>query len=150
MYQWLMCLAVMAGTYCGILADPDPLPLPQPLVATAPPTSTTASEAPRVDLAAIRDYLWGLDARTLIRIFWAGTGQTDRALAIANRESHFSCTAKNPRSSATGVFQTLSIHRARAERLGFAWADIAGPNCYADVALAFDMWKDSGWGPWRT
>lgn len=146
--QWLACLAVMAGTYCGVLADPDPLPTAHEVV-LAEPASVTAAEQRIVDYAAVQTYLEHLDARTLIEIAWAGTGQTSKALAIANRESHFNCSAKNPHSSASGVFQTLSLHRARAERLGLAWSDVTGPSCYADVVLAFDIWRDSGWGPWR-
>lgn len=140
MFQWIACVAVMAGTYCGVI--PDPVPVAQP-------ASATAAEASTVDYATVQSYLWGLDAPTLIEIAWAGTGQTSKALAIAKRESGFNCAAKNRHSSATGLFQTLSLHRARAERLGYSWADIAGPNCYADVMLAFDIWRTSGWAPWR-
>ena len=93
-------------------------------------------------------YLRTLPAQTLIEITWAGTGQTDRALAIARRESHFGCSADNPYSSASGVFQTLSLHRARAERLGLSWANVVGPDCYDDIALAFDLWQEQGWRPW--
>lgn len=140
MFQWIACVAVMAGTYCGVLPDPVPV---------QPPASVTAAERPTVDYATVQSYLWGLDAPTLIEIAWAGTGQTSKALAVAKRESGFNCAAKNRHSSATGLFQTLSLHRARAERLGYSWADVAGPNCYADVMLAFDIWRTSGWAPWR-
>lgn len=142
MLHLVACVAIYAGTYCGVLADPDPLPVAQP-------ASVVAYEVPTVDYVAVSRYLRALDARTLIEIAWAGTGQTAKALAVANRESHFNCSAKNRHSSATGVFQTLSLHQARAERLGFTWADIAGPDCYSDVMLAFNIWQDSGWGPWR-
>lgn len=113
-------------------------------------TSADAQEAPApiVDYTAVIAYERTLPAETLIRIAWAGTGQADRAVAIARRESGLRCDADNPRSSAAGLFQTLSIHRARAERLGFTWAEVAGPDCLADVMLAFDMWQDSGWRPW--
>lgn len=141
MFQWLACLAVMAGTYCGVHADPVPV---------VQPASVTAAEVPTIDYSAVQTYLQSLDARTLIEIAWAGTGQTAKALAIANRESHFNCAAKNPRSSASGVFQTLSLHRPRAQRLGLAWSDVTGPSCYADVMLAFDIWRTNGWIPWRT
>ena len=150
MFHWLTCLAVMAGTYCGVLPDPDPLPVPQPIaVPVAQPVSAQTAEY-GISLQAVSRYLWALDGPTLIRIAWHGTGQEARALAIAKRESGFNCAAKNRHSSATGLFQTLSLHRGRTERLGFSWADIAGPNCYADVMVAFDMWKTGGWGPWRT
>ena len=90
-----------------------------------------------------------LPAQTLIEIAWAGTGQTERALAIARRESGLRCDADNPTSSAAGLFQTIGLHRPRAARLGLTWEEIAGPDCLADVLLAHDMWRDSGWAPWR-
>lgn len=96
----------------------------------------------------MQSYLRSLPPETLIRIAWAGTGQADRAVAIARRESGLRCDADNPRSSAAGLFQTLSIHRPRAERLGLTWANVTGPDCFDDVLLAFDMWQDGGWGPW--
>ena len=144
----IACLASLAGTAC--LDIPDP-PTVTPVVVAVPvaqPASVQSHEF-GIDLAAVQRYLWNLDARTLIELFWHGTGQTERAMKVANRESHFSCTAKNPRSSATGVFQTLRLHAPRAQRLGLSWNDIAGPNCYADIALAFDLWRTNGWAPWR-
>ena len=103
---------------------------------------------PPVDYTDVIAYERTLPAETLIRIAWAGTGQTDRALAIARRESGLRCNADNPRSSAAGLFQTLDIHRPRAERLGLSWSNVAGADCLDDVLLAFDMWSDSGWRPW--
>ena len=104
---------------------------------------------PPVSYVDVIAYERTLPAETLIRIAWAGTGQTDRALAIARRESGLRCNADNPRSSAAGLFQTLDIHRPRAERLGLSWSNVAGADCLDDVLLAFDMWSDSGWRPWQ-
>lgn len=111
---------------------------PQPISYTAP-----------VDYVAVQRYMRTLPAETLIRIAWSGTGQADRAVAIARRESGLRCDADNPRSSASGLFQTLSLHRPRAERLGLTWSNVTGVDCLDDVFLAFDMWRDSGWRPWR-
>jgi len=102
-----------------------------------------------VDCAAVVRYLRALPPETLIVIAWDGTGQTERALAIARRESGMRCDAANPRSSASGLFQHLSIHAPRAERMGLSWSEITGPDCYADVLLAKAMWLESGWAPWR-
>jgi hypothetical protein len=117
------------------------------------PTSARAQEQPHVcqivDCAAVLRYVRALPPDQLIRIAWAGTGQEERALAIARRESGMRCNADNPRSSASGLFQHLSIHAPRAEQMGFTWAEVAGPDCYADVMLAFAMWQESGWAPWR-
>ena len=85
----------------------------------------------------------------LIRIAWEGTGQTERALAIARRESGFNCAADNPRSSASGLFQHMSIHAPRAERMGLSWTNVTGPDCLDDVLLAKAMWLESGWAPWQ-
>lgn len=56
------------------------------------------------------------------------------ALAIIWRESHGNPWAKNPRSSAAGLFQIL----------GSTPGDAAG-----NVALAHAMWSQRGWSPWR-
>lgn len=111
-----------------------------------PPVELTAT----VDYVAVQNYMRTLPAETLIRIAWADTGQADRAVAIARRESGLRCDADNPRSSASGLFQTLSLHRPRAERLNLSWANITGPDCLDDVFLARAIYADSGWRPWRT
>lgn len=130
-----------------IEAAPEPAAAP----ALAEPTSTVASEIP-VEVDIYKAVLYTL-RRTppdeLIRIAWDGTGQVDRALSIARRESGLRCDADNPRSSASGLFQHLSIHRARAERLGLSWSNVAGPDCLDDVILARAMYAESGWRPWR-
>ena len=147
---------------------PNPLPpAPDPMVtavlasqtqetqevplALPPPETTPVVEAPPVVDVYVRTYEWlrALPADELIRIAWAGTGQESRALSIARRESGLRCDADDPRSCASGLFQTLSIHRPRAERLGLKWSDVTGPDCLADVILARDMYDDGGWGPWR-
>ena len=102
-----------------------------------------------VDYQAVVRYLRALPPDTLIRIAWDGTGQVDTALAIARRESGFNCAADNRSSSAAGLFQHLSIHAPRADAYGLHWAEVAGPDCYADVMLAFAMWQEGGWAPWR-
>jgi hypothetical protein len=115
---------------------------------TRPAAAQEVAPPAPVDYGAVIAYMRTLDPETLIRIAWAGTGQADRAIAIARRESGLRCDADNPRSSAAGLFQTMGIHRARAERLGLTWQNVAGPDCLDDVFLAFDMWTDSGWAPW--
>jgi hypothetical protein len=86
----------------------------------------------------------------LIRIAWAGTGDTERMLAIARRESHFNCAADNPHSSAAGLFQTIGMHRRLAESHGLDWGNITGPDCLDDVLLAKVLYDGSGLRPWRT
>jgi len=75
----------------------------------------------------------------IIRARFAGTGQADRAVRIARCESGLNPRAKNRRSSATGVFQLLSMH----------WRGRFDPtNVWANVDYAFRLWRRSGWRPW--
>jgi hypothetical protein len=163
----ITALAILLLSFVSVPADsqevpPDPDPMvaavlaatttaPPAPVEVAPPATTTAVEAPPPEDVFVRTYEWlrALPPEELIRIAWDGTGQIDRALRIARRESGLRCDADNPRSSASGLFQTLAIHRPRAERLGLAWSDVTGPDCLADVILAKAIYADSGWGPWR-
>jgi len=101
-----------------------------------------------VDCAAVIAYERTLPPDVLIRITWAGTGDTERMLAIARRESGMRCDAANPRSSAAGLLQTMGIHRPRAERMGLSWANVEGPDCLDDVLLAKALYDDSGLRPW--
>lgn len=117
------------------------------------------SETPVVDYAAAYVYfLHTLPPDQQIRIVFEGTPVVDRMLYIASRESMgdttqpytYDCAADNLGSSAAGLFQTLAkYHKARAERLGLSWSDVAGPDCYADVQLAFDLWREQGLSPWK-
>jgi hypothetical protein len=113
------------------------------------PDPVAADEQPVDFYVAVLYTLRQMPPDELIRIAWDGTGQTERALAIARRESGMNCAADNPRSSASGLFQHLSIHAPRAERMGLAWANVTGPDCLDDVLLAKAMWEESGWAPWR-
>lgn len=101
-------------------------------------------------LYTIRQYEKTLSPEELVRFEFQEFGEhvVQRMLHIVKRESGFNCAADNPRSSAAGLFQTLNIHRARAERLGLLWHDVQGPDCLADVILAKDIYKDSGFRPW--
>lgn len=102
-----------------------------------------------IDYAAVTRWLRALPPEQLIAIAWNGTGQEQRALSIARRESGMRCDADNPRSSAAGLFQTISIHAPRAARLGLTWGEIAGPDCLSDILLAKSLWQEQGWRPWR-
>lgn len=82
-------------------------------------------------------------------------GNSGIALYVANRESSFYPWAKNPSSSASGLFQHLASYwpgRAAAylERGWFgkgAWpASVFDPR--ANAIAAAKMVAASGWGPW--
>jgi hypothetical protein len=65
-------------------------------------------------------------------------------------ESHWNCAADNPTSSAAGLGQTM-YSKARENTLnsmGLSWAEIAGPDCYADVILIGLLYDACGLGPW--
>lgn len=67
-----------------------------------------------------------------------------------DRESGWNCGIDNPRSSATGLGQTI-YSKARENTLnsmGLTWAEIAGPDCYADVILIGLLYDSCGLGPW--
>lgn len=76
----------------------------------------------------------------MIRDQWPGTTHDDTAVAVARCESGLRADAKNGRSSATGVFQLLSMH----------WRGLFDPrNARANIAKAYAMWRESGWTPWN-
>lgn len=112
-----------------------------------------------VDYAAVIRYMRGLPPDVLIRIAFADTPVTERMLAIARRESGLgrhtpvpfdpACSAKNPHSSATGLFQTLSGWNGTAVAFNLSWANVAGPDCLDDVLLARAIYARSGLHPWR-
>jgi hypothetical protein len=77
----------------------------------------------------------------------AGAGQVSTALCIANRESHFDPYARNPYSSAAGVFQWVaSSWRSYSARYGFGGTSVF--DAYANIAVAAHAVASGGWGPW--
>jgi hypothetical protein len=77
----------------------------------------------------------------------AGPGQVPMALCIANRESSFNPYARNPNSSAAGVFQWLTRSwTGYSHRYGFGGASVF--NAYANISVAAHAVADGGWGPW--
>ncbi len=73
--------------------------------------------------------------------------QVDRALCIMSYESGGNELAKNPRSSASGLFQHLARYwPERSAKAGWAGADIFDPT--ANVAVAAWLWGQGGWWHW--
>jgi hypothetical protein len=85
----------------------------------------------------------------VIREAFAGTGQEDKALEIAWRESRCDPGARNP-SGASGLFQLmLPLHS------GLFWqVCLAGPASWHDpwcnAHAARLLYDGSGWRPWVT
>jgi soluble lytic murein transglycosylase-like protein len=75
---------------------------------------------------------------------------TDHALYIAHRESRFQPWAKNPNSTASGVFQVVSgtwqgfVSRYRYGHLVSAYVF----DGRANVILSLRYVKHNGWSPW--
>lgn len=73
--------------------------------------------------------------------------QVNRALRVMACESGGNPNAKNPRSSAAGLFQHLGKYwPTRSAKAGFAGASVYNPT--ANVATAAWLWRTGGWGHW--
>lgn len=143
--------------------------LPGPLPEAAAPAVEEAvlSAAPAVfDLAQWTAMMRTMRAKDLIELVWNGTPHVETMLYIACREAGLgksrngscsasqrdydwrgptadaqACSANNPTSSAAGLFQTIGGHRRLAAGLGLSWGDIEGPDCLADVLLAWQLYN---------
>jgi hypothetical protein len=151
--------ALFPSTALAQEAPPEPelQYLPGPI-----PDAGPRAEVAIVDYAAAVRYveaLRQLPPDRLIEIVFEGTGAADRMKSIARRESGLgrrdpvpfdpACSAANPRSSARGLFQTLSLWSGTATANGLLWTNVAGPDCLDDVILARKIWDRSGFHPWR-
>jgi len=71
----------------------------------------------------------------------------DKALYIANRESHFRPKAYNDSSCAKGIYQHLCVYwPGRAKTYGFR--DWSAFNARANIMVTIRMVKKHGWAPW--
>jgi hypothetical protein len=69
------------------------------------------------------------------------------ALAIASAESGLRCDAVHINDNNTvdlGVFQLNSVHLKK----GGNWTLANMGDCYKNVDLAYEMFKEQGWQPW--
>lgn len=72
-----------------------------------------------------------------------------RALRVMRCESGGDPWAKNPTSTASGLFQHLgSLWGPRAERAGWSGADVFDPHANIAVA-AWLVYEGGGWGHWN-
>lgn len=145
-----------------VVVPVTPTPAPAPVPIAAPPPALTQE----LSIFIMRT----TDPRDLIRWYWRGTGDVGLMLAIAKREAGLgkrardghiitfeACAADNPSSSAAGLFQTMGFHRHLAETMAvpagepqLTWANVAGPDCWDDVRLAFQLYDGGrGLGNWR-
>lgn len=94
-----------------------------------------------------RDPVEAEDWRPLVEAFFA-PGDVDRAVRVIQCESNGDPWAKNPRSTASGLFQHLaSMWPPRAAAAGHAGADVFEP--VANVATAaWLVYEGGGWSHW--
>lgn len=87
------------------------------------------------------------DWRPLVEMFFAPR-DVDRALRIIRCESRGNPWAKNPGSSASGLFQHLaSAWPSRSAKAGWAGSDIFDPVANTAVA-AWLVYQGGGWSHW--
>ncbi len=88
------------------------------------------------------------DWRPLVELFFEG-GDVDRAMAVMACESRGDRWAKNPRSTASGLFQHLaSLWPPRAAAAGYSGADVFDPVANVAVA-AWLVYDGGGWRHWN-
>lgn len=88
------------------------------------------------------------DWRSLVGWYFDAT-DVDRAVAVLRCESGGDATAKNPYSTASGLFQHLgSLWDERAADAGRPGADIFDPVANVAVA-AWLVYEGGGWGHWN-
>lgn len=86
--------------------------------------------------------------RPIVEIYFE-PGHVDRALRVIRCESNGDPWAKNPGSTASGLFQHLASQwDTRAERAGWGHADVFDPEANIAVA-AWLVYEGGGWGHWN-
>jgi hypothetical protein len=87
--------------------------------------------------------------RLLVEQFFA-PADVDRALRVIGCESHGDPLAKNPNSTASGLFQHLASQWGpRAEAIGAPGADVFDPIANV-AAAAWLVYEAGGWSHWNS
>ncbi len=88
------------------------------------------------------------DWRPIVELYFEPR-HVNRALRVMQCESGGDPSAKNPTSTASGLFQHLgSLWGPRAEKAGWAGADVFDPHSNIAVA-AWLVYEGGGWGHWN-
>ncbi len=102
--------------------------------------SARGGVAPRVYAGGVEQW------RPLVETYFAAD-QVERAMRIMRCESGGLPTAKNPGSSASGLFQHLARYwPSRSNSAGWAGASIWDPE--ANIAVAAWLQRTGGWSHW--
>lgn len=120
--------------------DDESTTTPAPVTTTAPTTTApTTTVAPVANLSRT-------EVQELIRQTWPEE-EVDKALAVARRESNFIATADNG-WCCVGVFQLYwTVHRGWLDDFGITQrSDLF--DARKNIAAAYHMWQNQGWGPW--
>jgi hypothetical protein len=120
-------------------------PAAQPAVEAIRPA---VPDAPSIDRTVPLEPGSAEDWRPLIALFFAPS-DVDRAVEVVQCESRGRAAAKNPRSTASGLFQHLaSLWPERAEKAGYAGSDVFDPVANTAVA-AWLVYDGGGWRHWN-
>jgi hypothetical protein len=136
-----MALALTAA----LLLSPAEVPQCAPGLIHSPPLCLTAEQfeamwnppppaPPSSPVSGVEQW------RSMVAYYWGKHGATDRMLRIMKCESGGLATAKNPRSSATGLFQIMGFWQK-------VWpGDYTDP--WTNAAVAYQIWLSQGYAAW--
>ena len=112
----------------------------RPVPATRSPVSNTwAAAPPRAGTGSAGVEQW----RSLVAAYWPA-GLVDTALCIIDKESRGNPSAKNPRSTARGLFQILAS--LWAPHFGVSYNALYDPDL--NTRLAYRIYQMQGWRAW--
>jgi hypothetical protein len=126
------CRPPLSGSVC----------LPGDLVQPAPPPPPGPYDLIPVRFDSVEDW------RPLVEVFFE-PGDVDRALRVIACESRGEPSAKNPSSTASGLFQHLASQwRSRSAQAGWGGSDVFDPVANVAVA-AWLVYEGGGWSHWN-
>ena len=143
------CDIPRVGATCAVTLVAGGLDVPTTTTTVVAETSARPREAaapaqPRRALVPRDVEAW----RPLVTAYF-GPGEVERALRVIYCESSGDPNAKNPTSSASGLFQHLGRFWAeRSVEAGWAGADIFDPEANVAVA-AWLVYEGGGWSHWN-
>lgn len=136
---------------CDVEVTPEPASETQGVITSRPSIGDTSKglpRAPEYSRLIPLDPDSAEDWRPLIEVFFA-PGDVDRAVRVVQCESHGDPDAKNPRSTASGLFQHLaSFWPERSVKAGYSEYGVFDPIANVAVA-AWLVYDGGGWSHWN-